>query len=171
MLKKFYAIFQTEAGWTGLAGSSSGICRTTLPEKSREVAFQALALSGEVQESSSDYFTGLIQTFINYYVGLPVEFRVQIDFSGLSSFQKAVYQAAMAIPYGETRSYGWIAQKIGRPLAARAVGQALGRNPLPIIVPCHRVLTAGGGLGGFAGGLPLKQYLLKLEVKNDTPSR
>ncbi len=169
MLTKFYIIFQTEAGWTGLAGSPSGICRTTLPENSRQDAFQALGLTEEFQESFSDFFSGLVQYFKTFYMGLPVEFRDIIDFSELTNFQKAVYQAAMTIPYGETRSYGWIAQKIGKPLAARAVGQALGRNPLPIIVPCHRVLAANGKLGGFRGGLTLKQYLLKLESNNKKP--
>jgi methylated-DNA-[protein]-cysteine S-methyltransferase len=165
MTRKVYTIFLTEAGWTGLIGSSSGICRTTLPEKSRDRVIQSLGLTEDIQESAADYFTDLIQTFMNYYSGLPVQFSVQIDFSGVSCFQKAVYQAAMTIPYGETASYGWIARNIGKPLAARAVGQALGRNPLPIVIPCHRVLAAEGKLGGFGGGLPLKQYLLKLESK------
>ena len=67
------------------------------------------------------------------------------------------------IPYGETRSYGWVASHLGLPKAARAVGQALGRNPLPIIIPCHRVISSDGGLGGFGGGLGLKESLLRLE--------
>ncbi len=165
MTRKVYTTFLTEAGWTGLIGSSSGICRTTLPEKSHDRIIQALGLTEDIQESSADYFTDLIQTFMNFYRGWPVQFSVKIDFSGVSSFQKSVYQAAMAVPYGETVSYGWIAKYIGKPLAARAVGQALGRNPLPIVIPCHRVLAAQGKLGGFGGGLPLKQYLLKLESK------
>jgi len=75
-----------------------------------------------------------------------------------------VWQATRLIPYGETRSYLWVAVQIGKPGAARAVGQALGRNPLPVIVPCHRVIAADGGLGGFTGGLEMKRRLLELET-------
>jgi methylated-DNA-[protein]-cysteine S-methyltransferase len=74
-----------------------------------------------------------------------------------------VWLATQKILHGETRSYGWIAGQLGKPEAARAVGQALGRNPLPIIVPCHRVVSGNGGLGGFTGGLDMKKYLLELE--------
>jgi len=75
-----------------------------------------------------------------------------------------VWQATRLIPYGETRSYLWVAVQIGKPGAARAVGQALGRNPLPVIIPCHRVIASDGGLGGFTGGLVMKRRLLELET-------
>ena len=165
MAEKYYYIFQTQAGWMGLSGSPSGICRTTLPQLSRQDTLRTLGLTEAFQESV-EFFTSLIQTFESYYQGFAVEFTVQLDFSGLSDFQISVYQAALTIPYGKTQSYGWIARKINNPLAARAVGQALGHNPFPVIVPCHRVLASGGGLGGFSGGLTLKQYLLKLETTN-----
>jgi len=152
----------------GIAGSTEGICRTTLPEASNERALQSLDLNSIFQKCPEGYFSDLVLSFKNYYTGLPVEFKVSLDLSGLTSFQNSVYQAVMTIPYGETRSYGWVAEKVGNPKAARAVGQALGRNPLPIIVPCHRVLTAGRGFGGFSAGLTLKKYLLKLESNNDT---
>jgi methylated-DNA-[protein]-cysteine S-methyltransferase len=74
-----------------------------------------------------------------------------------------VWEKARLIPYGETRSYMWLARQIGKPQAARAVGQALGRNPLPVIVPCHRVIASDGSPGGFTGGLHRKKMLLKLE--------
>ncbi len=78
-------------------------------------------------------------------------------------FQRKVWNAVKAIPYGETRSYKWVAKKIGNPKAARAVGQALKRNPLLIIIPCHRVICSDGKLGGFSQGLKKKRELLKLE--------
>jgi O-6-methylguanine DNA methyltransferase len=90
-------------------------------------------------------------------------FSVPVDLSGLPEFQRRVLQAAARIPAGETRSYSWIARRIGRPRAARAVGTALGRNPVPFIVPCHRVLRGDGSLGGYAFGLGLKRRLLDLE--------
>ena len=165
MRKKYYYIFQTEAGWIGVEGSSQGVCRTSLPKGSHEDALKAFDPGNTYQEGTKDYFSSLVRDFTNYFRGLPVEFKVQLDFEGLTSFEKAVYQATMTIPYGETRSYGWIAARTGKPGAARAAGQALGRNPLPILVPCHRVLAANGTIGGFSGGLSLKEYLLKLEQK------
>ena len=79
-------------------------------------------------------------------------------------FQKKVWKAIATIPYGETRSYKWIAQKIGHPKAVRAVGQACGANPFPFIIPCHRVVASNGKIGGFSLGLKLKRRLLKLEA-------
>jgi methylated-DNA-[protein]-cysteine S-methyltransferase len=75
-----------------------------------------------------------------------------------------VWEITRLIPYGETRSYAWVAEQIGQPRAVRAVGQALGKNPLPIIIPCHRVITSNGKLGGFGGGLEMKKRLLSLEA-------
>ena len=77
-----------------------------------------------------------------------------------------IWQATRSIPHGETRSYAWVAARAGNPLGARAAGQALGKNPLPVVVPCHRVVAADGGLGGFTGGLYLKRKLLALESSN-----
>ena len=80
-----------------------------------------------------------------------------------TAFQKDVWQALASIPYGETISYAQLAQRVGKPTAMRAVGAANGRNPLPIVLPCHRVIGADGSLTGFGGGLPTKQFLLELE--------
>ena len=89
------------------------------------------------------------------------EFRLPLDFQG-TDFQKRVWHALLTIPYGETRSYSQIAAAIGSPKAVRAVGAANGANPIPIVVPCHRVIGAGGSLVGYGGGLPLKKRLLAL---------
>jgi len=102
-----------------------------------------------------------------YFTGQRVDFPDRLDLSGATPFQRGVWQAARLIPYGETRSYAWVAGQIGKPKAARAVGQALGRNPLPLIVPCHRVLAADGGIGGFSGGVEMKKYLLAHEMADD----
>lgn len=100
-----------------------------------------------------------------YFAGELTEFDLPIQFSG-SDFQNAVWQALYDIPYGETVSYGDIALAIGEPLSSsRAVGVANGQNPLPIVVPCHRVIGADGSLTGFGGGLPIKQFLLDLESR------
>jgi len=85
--------------------------------------------------------------------------------SGATAFKQAVWQALLRIPYGETASYAQIAQQIGRPAAVRAVGAANGRNPVSIIVPCHRVIASNGALTGYAGGLPNKSFLLAHEAR------
>ncbi|MEU2732004.1 methylated-DNA--[protein]-cysteine S-methyltransferase [Streptomyces griseoviridis] len=97
-----------------------------------------------------------------YFAGELKEFTVQLRLHG-TPFQRTVWEQLLAIPYGETRSYGQLADALGNPLASRAVGLANGRNPVSIIVPCHRVVGAGGGLTGYGGGLSRKQRLLDFE--------
>lgn len=97
-----------------------------------------------------------------YFAGTRKIFSLTLDFSG-TEFQKQVWNALLTIPYGETRSYGEIAAQIGNPKAVRAVGAAVGRNPLSIIAPCHRVIGSNGKLTGFAGGLAAKSCLLAIE--------
>ncbi|GLR10018.1 glycosyltransferase [Mixta theicola] len=97
-----------------------------------------------------------------YFNGELRQFTVPLDFTG-TEFQKKVWQALVAIPYGETRSYAEIARAIGHPAAVRAVGAANGRNPVSIIAPCHRVIGSNGKLTGFAGGLEAKAFLLAIE--------
>jgi O-6-methylguanine DNA methyltransferase len=98
-----------------------------------------------------------------YFQGKRAFFSVPVDLSEAPDFQKKVLAAARRIPFGEVRPYAWVAQRIGHPRAVRAVGTALGRNPVPFIVPCHRVLQTGGGLGGYLFGTEVKSRLLSLE--------
>jgi len=98
----------------------------------------------------------------DYFAGRRRAFDLPLDFRG-TDFQKSVWAALLAIPFGETRSYGEIARAIGRPAAVRAVGAANGRNPISIVAPCHRVIGTNGTLTGFAGGLAAKAHLLTLE--------
>lgn len=102
----------------------------------------------------------------DYFAGRRTRFEIQLAAEG-TAFQKDVWAALSSIPFGQTRSYAQIAQQIGRPKAVRAVGAANGRNPISIVVPCHRVIGSNGKLTGFAGGLEAKSVLLKLEVAND----
>jgi methylated-DNA-[protein]-cysteine S-methyltransferase len=97
-----------------------------------------------------------------YFAGKRKSFSLDLDMRG-TSFQKNVWEALLAIPFGETRSYGQLAKQLGNPNATRAVGAANGRNPISIIVPCHRVIGSSGKLTGFAGGLEVKAHLLNLE--------
>lgn len=98
-----------------------------------------------------------------YFAGTRQRFTLPLDFAG-TDFQIKVWQALLAIPFGETRSYRQIAEAIGHPAAVRAVGAANGRNPLSIVAPCHRVIGTNGKLTGFAGGLAVKAFLLQLEA-------
>ena len=98
-----------------------------------------------------------------YFEGKRAFFSVPVDLTEAPDFQRKVLAAARDIPFGEVRPYAWVAQRIGHPRAVRAVGTALGRNPVPFIVPCHRVLQTGGGLGGYLFGTDVKSRLLSLE--------
>jgi len=103
------------------------------------------------------------QQLADYFAGERDRFSLPLDLSRLTDFQKRVLTTIARIPAGAVWSYRQVAEAIGKPKAARAVGQALGSNPLPIILPCHRVIASDGSLGGYAGGLPIKRKLLKIE--------
>lgn len=109
-------------------------------------------------------FTDAINQLRAYFAGELTAFELPLQFNG-TTFQKSVWSALRDIPYGETRSYGELAERIGRPTASRAVGAANGANPLPIVVPCHRVIGANGTLTGFGGGVETKAFLLGLEQR------
>ncbi|MFC1937588.1 methylated-DNA--[protein]-cysteine S-methyltransferase [Chloroflexota bacterium] len=158
-----YVAFNTEMGWVGIMGSAKGLVGVTLPQCSAQEV--CLLLGDGVQHAvhSAEPFEDLIQRFCTYFSGGGVAFPDTLDFSCATPFQRDVWLATRSIIYGETRSYAWVARQIGKPVAVRAVGQALSRNPWPIIIPCHRVLTSDGKLGGFAGGLDMKRRLLDLE--------
>lgn len=161
--KLFYDVFSTSAGWVGLLGSTTGLLRATLLQSSKKEACHLLGDSWRHAAFSPQRFGDLIGRLQAYFHGHKVDFPDRLDLSGTTSFQRRVWQATKLIPYGETRSYAWVAGQIGQPEATRAAGQALGRNPLPVIIPCHRVLASDGGLGGFSGGIEMKKYLLSLE--------
>jgi len=105
----------------------------------------------------------LVKQLQAYAAGQRVCFTIPLDLRAGTVFQQAVWRVLQIIPFGETRSYAWVARQIGKPKATRAVGGACGANPVPIVVPCHRVVASDGSLGGFSGGLALKRRLLALE--------
>ena len=103
------------------------------------------------------------EELVEYLGGRRAFFSVPVDLSEVPDFQRRVLETARKIPFGEARPYAWVADRIGHPRAARAVGTALGRNPVPLIVPCHRVWRSDGGLGGYLFGVDVKSRLLRLE--------
>ena len=158
------AVFNTDMGWVAILGSERGLVRVTLPQRSAQEALKLLSGVLSYATLSPDRFKELIKRLRAYFNGHKVSFPDELDLSGATPFQREVWQITRLIPYGETRSYGWLAKKIGKPGASRAIGQALGKNPLPIIIPCHRVICSNGKLGGYSGGLEIKRSLLHLEA-------
>jgi methylated-DNA-[protein]-cysteine S-methyltransferase len=138
----------------------------TGPAGLRRIEFGA---RGENSHSST-LMRETVQQLRLYFVGDLQTFDLPLELIG-TEFQKRVWNALVTIPYGETRSYTEIADQIGAPRAVRAVGAANGRNPIPIVVPCHRVIGASGNLVGFGGGLAWKRLLLDLEAKHAGRSR
>lgn len=159
-----YTVTRTDIGWIAIVGSERGLVSISLPCGSAREALGSLDKTVEYDTSSPGRFTDLTRRLKAYFNGHKVSFTDELDLSETTQFQKKVWRAAKLIPYGETRSYGWLADKVGKPGAARAIGQALGKNRLPIIVPCHRVISSDGSLGGFSGGLDMKRRLLRLEA-------
>lgn len=117
-------------------------------------------------ERSDEGFTDVVRQLAEYFAGERTSFDLPLRPHG-SDFELAVWGQLRQIPYGETRSYGYVAKAVGEPGGAQAVGAANGRNPLAIVVPCHRVIGADGSLIGFGGGLPRKRFLLDLEQRGD----
>jgi methylated-DNA-[protein]-cysteine S-methyltransferase len=149
-------------GWVGILGSSSGLSATTPPQSSAQKAERLL---GDMKNAthSEKPFRETTERLKDYFSGKKVDFPKELDLSQATEFQRQVWRLTRLIPYGETRSYGWIARRLAKIGAARAVGQALARNPLPVIIPCHRVVSASG-LGGYSGGVGMKKSLLRLEA-------
>jgi len=159
-----YHVFKTDGGWMAVLGSARGLVSLSLPCETAQQALDDLSSDASQATQSPEHFSDLTQRLQRYFNGEKVDFPDKLDLSAATPFQQAVWQAARRIKYGQTRSYGWLAAQAGRPGAARAVGQAMAKNPLPIIVPCHRIIGSGSGLGGFSGGLEIKEYLLRLEA-------
>jgi methylated-DNA-[protein]-cysteine S-methyltransferase len=166
-----FIVFKTQKGWIAILGSARGLLRVTLPQHSAEEAFKLLGEMAKSATPSPGRFRDAVKRLKAYFSGNKVSFPDELDLSSATPFQREVWQITRLIPYGETRSYRWLAEKIGKPGAAQAAGQALSRNPLPIIIPCHRVIGSDGSLGGFSGGLEMKNRLLRLEATATSPQQ
>ena len=158
-----YATFNTGVGWVGILGSTRGLLSITLPQRSTQEARQLLGDRVNRATWSPGRFQDLMKQLKIYFGGRRAAFPDELDLSRATAFQREVWEVTRLIPYGETRSYTWVAKQIKKPRAVRAVGQALARNPLPIIIPCHRVVAGDGKLGGYSGGIETKRQLLYLE--------
>lgn len=164
----YYTIDPSPIGELYLAATPKGLCALSFDRAEDLGAFLAdcerkygvlpvqkeTPLLAKTKKELDDYFAGKLRTF-----------TTGIDLCEGSDFDRTVWNSLLTIPFGETRSYKWLAGAVGKPKAARAVGSANGRNPIAIIIPCHRVIASDGGLGGYSGGLDIKRLLLGMEEK------
>ncbi len=159
----YLSVLETRLGPIGVAFRERGIVSLQLPRSTEEQAWRELQKQFPDGVRRADVPEAIKHELCAYAEGRCKEFDLPVDLSSMRPFQRAVLTAITKIPFGETRSYGWVARAIGKPGAARAVGQALHTNPIPIILPCHRIVASDGSLGGYGGGLPMKIKLLRLE--------
>lgn len=157
-----YRTVASPVGTLTLAGSGSTLMHLRMDDQSHEPD------RSRWEPASGDAFADVIEQLEAYFAGELSEFDVDLDLVG-TEFQRRVWAALRTIPYGQTCTYGEIAAQIGSPNASRAVGMANGRNPVGIIVPCHRVIGSTGGLTGYGGGIERKRALLDLEKYRSHP--
>jgi methylated-DNA-[protein]-cysteine S-methyltransferase len=163
LLDVAYDLADTPVGTLLVATSERGLCRISFdPEPEREVEALARLFGTRVLRSPRPVERAR-RELDEYFDGRRREFDLPVDLTPVPAFQRLVLDELVRVPYGRLETYGGLAARVGRPRAARAVGGALNRNPVPIVVPCHRVVGAGGSLTGYGGGLERKEQLLELE--------
>ena len=164
-----YCVFETAAGHCGIAWNDLGITRFQLPTRGPPATERALLrrLPDAVPSTPTPDVAAVIDAATRYFAGERIDFSmVPVDLGAQEVFFRQVYEAVRQIGWGQTTTYGSVAKALGGgPETARDVGQAMARNPVPLIIPCHRVLAAGGKVGGFSapGGAVAKQHMLELE--------
>ena len=163
-----FTLFETPLGWAAVGWTDAGLATVRLPQSERgHVVASLKRRMPDAQEAEPPpRIAAVIEDIRNLLAGGKPDFaEAPLDLSGTPEFHARVYEIARAIPPGETLTYGAIAERLGDKLLARDVGQALGKNPWPIVIPCHRVTAAGGKLGGFSapGGAATKLKLLAIE--------
>lgn len=164
LLDVAYTVTDSPFGPLLLAGTPRGLVRLGLPNQDRDELLVELAtrVSPRVLETARPFDEARRELDL-YFAGKLTEFELPLDWRLSRDFRRRALRAIARIPYGQTRSYTQVATSAGNEKAVRAAGTACGTNPLPLVVPCHRVLRSGGALGGYGGGLPMKESLLRLE--------
>jgi len=166
MGKYQYTVFRTQWGWFGLLGGEQGLVRTCLPVAHKEAVQSRLLSDIPNAEWSKNAFSALKISIEDYYKGSPADFgNVKVYLGDSSDFQRKVLTTLQTISYGEIVSYSQLARLAGSSKAARAIGMVMAQNPLPLIIPCHRVIKADGSVGQFSaeGGTDTKRRMLDLE--------
>jgi len=164
-MKSTFTIFRVGPGWVGLVGNRRGVQRIFLPGSGKEELRKRILGEFPGCLEGIDFLDKAEKELVEYFSGRRVKFHFPLDLSVATAFQRKVYEVMRRIPFGEVRTYGWLARKVGNPQALRAVGGANAKNRWPLVIPCHRVVGCDGRLTGFSapGGLTLKASLLKLE--------
>src|SRR5947207_7568176 len=162
----YYYLFETKLGFAGIAWNGRGITRLRLPDPDRAAA--ARQFKGKTESQPPPHVMAVVEQARNYFSGERIDFTpITLDLAGIGPLRRAIYDALRKVGFGETVTYGELAKRAGvnAPQAAQDVGVAMARNPVPLIIPCHRVLAAGGKLGGFsaAGCTETKERMLALE--------
>lgn len=157
-----YAEMDSPIGPLTLSATRRGLARVDFAKADDVLEYVALALSPRVVRSPERVDDARRQ-LDEYFAGSRTKFSVRLDWSSIGGFRREVLRATAGIPFGQVITYKEVARRAGNDRAMRAAGSALGSNPVPVIVPCHRVLRTGGGLGGYGGGLDKKRFLLELE--------
>jgi O-6-methylguanine DNA methyltransferase len=159
-----YDQFESQVGTIWVASTQHGVCKISLgaDQSGAFLSWLSRHIGVDRPREEPQLMTETVSQLREYFSGSRRQFDLPLDVRG-TVFQRAVWSQVVRIPYGATATYGDIAQLVGKPKASRAVGAAVGANPLPIIVPCHRVIGAGGLLTGFGAGLVVKEALLRLE--------
>ena len=160
----WYGEIESPVGHLYVAASANGVCEIDFASSHGQAdVMRRLERRGFRPVANQTAIVAIAEQLNQYFSGARERFEVPLDFSGITPFTRAVLTATSEIPFGRLSTYRQIAQAIGQPTATRAVGNALGRNPLPVIVPCHRIVRSDSSIGGYTGGLDIKQHLLKLE--------
>jgi methylated-DNA-[protein]-cysteine S-methyltransferase len=162
-----YCLIATDFGPVGLAWSDRGLIRLQLPDTDEELTRTRLLRRLDATEASPPtWLEPTVAALKDYFAGVKVDLSGSpLDLDGVPELQQSLYREMLKLSWGETITYGGLAERIGAPGAAQAVGQAMGKNPIPIIIPCHRVLASGNTLGGFSapGGTKTKLKLFEIE--------
>jgi len=170
-------LLETAWGWCGLVTENNAVIELVLPSLDKKLILKRLNPAGNnlvitvcgakqaIPFNEKALVLRIRRDLNKYFNGEKVDFSYKISLRGYTNFEQSVYHDLMDIPYGQVRNYGWLADKTGHPKAGRAVGNALAKNPLPLLIPCHRIIKSNGSLGNFSaiGGARLKEKLLKLE--------
>ena len=160
----WYGEIESPVGLLFVAASAAGVCEIDFASSHNQTeVMRRLEQRGFHPIPNQTAITAVGEQLNEYFNGERDRFEVPLDFSGITPFTQAVLVATEQVPFGHLSTYRQIAESIGQPTATRAVGNALGRNPLPVVVPCHRIIRSDSTIGGYTGGLHIKQVLLKLE--------
>ena len=160
-----HSIFETELGWCCIIGEQGRLLEVIPFLSTEEEIRSRIVLKYAHVSDDEGSFEELIEAINRYLSGERVEFKFSLDLSVYTTFQRRVWEITGAIPYGDTRTYGQVSAELGYARSSRAVGRALAGNPLPIVIPCHRVVRSNGELGGYSapGGIDIKAKLLRME--------